>query len=60
VSRNPESPWRRKPMNEREKLIDDAIKKREMRKRESAEMNKTIVELEKRKREMGLPRERRR
>ena len=47
-------------MNDREKLIDDAIKKREMRKRESAEMNKTIVELEKRKREMGLPRERRR
>jgi len=47
-------------MNEREKLIDDAIKKRERRKRESVEMNKTIVELEKRKRAMGLPRERRR
>lgn len=47
-------------MNEREKLIDDAIKRREKRRRDSVEMNKTIVELEKRKRELGLPRERRR
>lgn len=47
-------------MNEREKLIDDAIKKRERLRLEKVEMNKTLVELEKRKRAMGLPRERRR